>query len=212
MTTLARAGSVPIWGALDHRSTSAFRAPAPARSCALRATSACRDYAQSAASRSRAKAFARPAGRSSPSSRVPIAGGRVFRSPTIPVPAFSPWRRSPIRRLTSAPRVAVHFDEIVCALVHTLKYGDQLDLASTMGRRSLAQAGGELLADADALVVRLADGGFHPFERAGRSAGRSPWQRPPPVQRRARSAPPASRARSGCRSMAGRRSWAESLF
>ena len=138
------------------------------------------------ASRSRAKAFARPAGRSSPSSRAPIASGCVFRSPTIPVPAFSPWRRSPIRPLTSAPRVAVHFDEIVCALVHTLKYGDQLDLASTMGRRSLAQAGGELLADADALVTvplhwrRHWAAALQPigFAGGGRCQGERPADRP----------------------------------
>jgi ComF family protein len=37
------------------------------------------------------------------------------------------------------------------ALVHALKYGDRLDLAPMMGRW-LAQAGGELLAEADALV------------------------------------------------------------
>ena len=48
-------------------------------------------------------------------------------------------------------RAAVRFDEIARALVHALKYGDRLDLAPMMGRW-LAQAGSELLAEADALV------------------------------------------------------------
>jgi ComF family protein len=48
-------------------------------------------------------------------------------------------------------RAAVRFDEISRALVHALKYGDRLDLAPMMGRW-IAQAGRELLADADALV------------------------------------------------------------
>ncbi len=48
-------------------------------------------------------------------------------------------------------RAAVRFDEISRALVHALKYGDRLDLAPMMGRW-LCHAGGELLADADALV------------------------------------------------------------
>jgi len=48
-------------------------------------------------------------------------------------------------------RAAVRFDEISRALVHALKYGDRLDLAPMMGRW-ISQAGGELLAGADALV------------------------------------------------------------
>jgi ComF family protein len=48
-------------------------------------------------------------------------------------------------------RAACRYDEIARALVHALKYGDRLELAPTMGRW-MAQAGGELLADADALV------------------------------------------------------------
>ena len=48
-------------------------------------------------------------------------------------------------------RAAVRFDEISRALVHSLKYGDRLDLAPMMGRWC-AHAGRELLADADALV------------------------------------------------------------
>ncbi|MGA7430045.1 MAG: ComF family protein [Xanthobacteraceae bacterium] len=48
-------------------------------------------------------------------------------------------------------RAAVRFDEISRALVHALKYGDRLDLAPMMGRW-VAQAGHELLANADALV------------------------------------------------------------
>jgi len=48
-------------------------------------------------------------------------------------------------------RAAVRFDEISRALVHSLKYGDRLDLAPMMGRW-IGQAGRELLAEADALV------------------------------------------------------------
>jgi ComF family protein len=48
-------------------------------------------------------------------------------------------------------RAAVRFDEISRALVHSLKYGDRLDLAPMMGRW-LGQAGRELLAEADGLV------------------------------------------------------------
>jgi len=48
-------------------------------------------------------------------------------------------------------RAAVRFDEISRALVHALKYGDRLDLAPMMGGW-LANAGRELLAEADALV------------------------------------------------------------
>jgi ComF family protein len=48
-------------------------------------------------------------------------------------------------------RAAVRFDEVSRALVHALKYNDRLDLAPTMGRW-IAQAGRELLAEADALV------------------------------------------------------------
>jgi ComF family protein len=48
-------------------------------------------------------------------------------------------------------RAAVRFDEISRALVHSLKYGDRLDLAPMMGRW-LGHAGRELLAEADGLV------------------------------------------------------------
>ncbi len=48
-------------------------------------------------------------------------------------------------------RAAVRFDEVSRALVHGLKYNDRLDLAPMMGRW-MAQAGRELLAEADALV------------------------------------------------------------
>ncbi len=48
-------------------------------------------------------------------------------------------------------RAAVRFDEISRALVHSLKYGDRLDLAPMMGRW-MRHAGRELLAEADALV------------------------------------------------------------
>ena len=48
-------------------------------------------------------------------------------------------------------RAAVRYDDIARTLVHALKYGDRLDLAPTMGRW-MANAGRELLAEADALV------------------------------------------------------------
>src|SRR5205807_9543230 len=48
-------------------------------------------------------------------------------------------------------RAAVRFDDVARSLVHSLKYGDRLDLAPTFGRW-MARAGHELLADADALV------------------------------------------------------------
>jgi ComF family protein len=48
-------------------------------------------------------------------------------------------------------RAAVRYDDIARALVHAFKYGDRLDLAPVMGRW-MATAGGELLADADALI------------------------------------------------------------
>src|SRR5262245_796103 len=48
-------------------------------------------------------------------------------------------------------RAAVRYDDIARKLVHALKYGDRLDLAPTMGRW-MAQAGRELIADADALL------------------------------------------------------------
>ena len=49
-------------------------------------------------------------------------------------------------------RAAVRFDEISRALVHALKYSDRLDLTPMMGRW-IAQAGRELLAEADALIA-----------------------------------------------------------
>jgi ComF family protein len=48
-------------------------------------------------------------------------------------------------------RAAVRYDDIARKLVHALKYGDRLDLATLMGRW-MATAGRELLTDADALV------------------------------------------------------------
>jgi ComF family protein len=48
-------------------------------------------------------------------------------------------------------RSAVRYDEISRALVHAFKYGDRLDLAPTLGRWT-ANAGRELIAEADALV------------------------------------------------------------
>jgi ComF family protein len=48
-------------------------------------------------------------------------------------------------------RAAVRYDEIARKLVHSLKYGDRLDLAPTAGQW-MARAGRELLDGADALV------------------------------------------------------------
>jgi len=48
-------------------------------------------------------------------------------------------------------RAAVRYDGISRALVHSLKYGDRLDLAPTMDQW-MARASRELLSDADALV------------------------------------------------------------
>jgi ComF family protein len=48
-------------------------------------------------------------------------------------------------------RAAVRYDEVARTLVHAFKYGDRLDLAPTMGRW-MANAGGQLLREADALV------------------------------------------------------------
>jgi ComF family protein len=48
-------------------------------------------------------------------------------------------------------RAAVRYDDVARDLVHRLKYGDRIDLATSMGRW-MAQAGRELLDDADALV------------------------------------------------------------
>src|ERR1043166_5831651 len=48
-------------------------------------------------------------------------------------------------------RAALRFDDVARSLVHALKYGDRLDLAPTMGRWT-ANAGRELLAEADAIV------------------------------------------------------------
>jgi ComF family protein len=48
-------------------------------------------------------------------------------------------------------RAAVRFDEISRALVHSLKYGDRLDLAPMMGHW-MSRAGREILSEADALV------------------------------------------------------------
>jgi ComF family protein len=48
-------------------------------------------------------------------------------------------------------RAAARYDDVARDLVHRLKYGDRLDLATAMGRW-MARAGHELLDDADALV------------------------------------------------------------
>lgn len=48
-------------------------------------------------------------------------------------------------------RAAVHYDYVSRALVHSLKYGDRLNLAPMMGQW-MARAGRELLADADTLI------------------------------------------------------------
>jgi ComF family protein len=48
-------------------------------------------------------------------------------------------------------RAAVRYGDVARDLVHRLKYGDRLDLATSMGRW-MARAGRELIDDADALV------------------------------------------------------------
>src|SRR5260370_24481169 len=48
-------------------------------------------------------------------------------------------------------RGAVRYDDIARDLVHRLKYGDRLDLATAMGQW-MARAGRTLLDDADAVV------------------------------------------------------------
>jgi ComF family protein len=48
-------------------------------------------------------------------------------------------------------RAAARYDDVARALVHSLKYGDRLDLAPALGRW-MAGAGREILAEADALV------------------------------------------------------------
>jgi ComF family protein len=48
-------------------------------------------------------------------------------------------------------RAVVRYEEVARDLVHAFKYGDRLDLAPTLGRW-MAQAGRELLADADAII------------------------------------------------------------
>jgi ComF family protein len=48
-------------------------------------------------------------------------------------------------------RAAVRYDEVASTLVHALKYGDRLDLAPVMAGW-MANAGRELLAEADAIV------------------------------------------------------------
>jgi ComF family protein len=48
-------------------------------------------------------------------------------------------------------RAAVRYDDVAKTLVHSLKYGDRLDLAPIMGRW-MATAGRQLLAETDAIV------------------------------------------------------------
>src|SRR5712691_1512715 len=48
-------------------------------------------------------------------------------------------------------RAAARYDDIARTLVHAFKYGDRLDLATTMGQW-MARAGREVLGEADALV------------------------------------------------------------
>src|SRR5436305_8932370 len=48
-------------------------------------------------------------------------------------------------------RAAVRYGDVASTLVHGLKYGDRLDLAPLMGRW-MANAGRDLLAEADAMV------------------------------------------------------------
>jgi predicted amidophosphoribosyltransferase len=89
----------------------------------------------------------------------------------------------PIRPLITA-RAAVRFDEVSRALVHALKYGDRLDLAPMMGRW-ISQAGREVLASADALVLmplhwrRLWARRFNQSAMLASAISRKPACRPP---------------------------------
>ena len=120
-----------------------------AHSFAPRSISPCRGCARCAASRSKVMGFARPVGRSSPSSPGPIASVSAFvRLRSRARHSVHGGDRRPAG-LPARPRGGAF--RRGSALVHALKYGDRLDLAPMMGRW-LAQAGGELLAEADALV------------------------------------------------------------
>jgi predicted amidophosphoribosyltransferase len=111
-------------------------------------------------------------------------------------------------------RAAVRFDEVSRALVHALKYGDRLDLAPMMGRW-ISQAGREVLASADALVLmplhwrRLWARRFNQSAMLASAISRKPACRPParssgssrPRSRldcRAPSAPPMSKGPFAC--------------
>jgi ComF family protein len=81
-------------------------------------------------------------------------------------------------------RAVAHYDDIARKLVHALKFGDRLDLARPLGRM-MAQAGAELLHDADALVpvplhwTRLWRRRFNQSaalaDVVGRASGRPVW-------------------------------------
>ncbi len=127
---------------------------APARCAATLGSwprSRCRNFAPPAASRSRGRACARPAGRSSPSSRRPIASGSAFRFRSTAGPGLLSMEAIADPPAYGRARAAVRYDEVASKLVHALKYGDRLDLAPMMGRW-MANAGRALLAEADAIV------------------------------------------------------------
>ena len=100
-------------------------------------------------------------------------------------------------------RAAVRYDDTARTMVQAFKYGDRLDLAPAMGRW-MAQAGHELLTEADALFrCRCTGAGFGCDD----SIRPQPWPRPSRVLsgvpvahhrlRRVRATPPAGRADPG---------------
>jgi hypothetical protein len=98
-------------------------------------------------------------------------------------------------------RAAVRFDEISRALVHSLKYGDRLDLAPMMGRW-LCQAGTEVLGEADALIpVPL-----HWRRLWGRPCSRPSYRAKPAYRLSAAPSNASSprRSKSGCHGLNGR--------
>src|SRR6266536_5985590 len=123
-----------------------------ASSPASRSTSHCRRCAPPAVNRSEPRPrCAHRAGRSSPSSRRPIASGSAPPSPTIPDPALLSMQAIADPPAYERARAAVCYDDVSRILIHGLKYSDRLDLAPMLGRW-MARAGHALLQDAEALV------------------------------------------------------------
>jgi predicted amidophosphoribosyltransferase len=102
-------------------------------------------------------------------------------------------------------RAAVRYDDVARDLVHRLKYGDRLDLATAMGRW-MARAGRELLDDADALVPvplhwrRLWGRRFNQAAALARAAAARRASRYSPRPSSAGAPPP---SRSACRAARG---------